>query len=270
MIRSQEPSGCWRSTRTRTPGVATVRGEHHAERKLVRRSEHGRVDVAHRIDVGALRIEGQRQDIEIGAGGDLALAWARRHGALIIEDDYDGEFRYDRAPLGSLQGLDPDRVVYAGTASKTLAPGLRLAWLALPTGLVQPVVDAKLLADRHTAVVEQLTLAELITSGAYDRHVRRRRLAYRHRRDQLLEAVAPQQVEGISAGLHAVLRLPAGITEEEALGAAAARGLALEGLETYRAGPATRPPAVVVGYATPPDHAYRSALARLVKVLTIP
>ncbi|MGH9069667.1 MAG: PLP-dependent aminotransferase family protein [Acidimicrobiales bacterium] len=196
-----------------------------------------------------------------------ALAWARAHGAVIVEDDYDGEFRYDRDPLGALQGLDPDRVVYVGTASKTLAPGLRLAWLVLPGDLVQAVADAKLLADRHAAVLEQLTLAEFITSGAYDRHVRRRRLAYRHRRDRLVGTLAAGQIEGISAGLHAIVGLPAGTAEADVVAAAAARGLALEGLDAYRVGPATHAPALVVGYATPPDHAYRSALAVLVNVL---
>jgi GntR family transcriptional regulator/MocR family aminotransferase len=199
-----------------------------------------------------------------------AMAWAQKERAVIVEDDYDGEFRYDREPLGALQGLDAERVAYVGTASKTLAPALRLAWLALPAELVQPVAEAKLLADRHTAVIEQLTLAEFIRSGAYDRHVRRRRLAYRQRRDHLVEALGTRRVEGISAGLHALVELPAGMTEPEAVAAAGARGLALEGLDVYRTGPATRAPAVVVGYANPPDHAYRAAVALLREVVGAP
>ncbi len=192
-----------------------------------------------------------------------ALAWARREGAVIVEDDYDGEFRYDREPLGALQGLDPERVIYAGTASKTLAPALRLAWLALPAELVQPVAEAKLRADRHTAVIEQLTLAEFIRSGAYDRHIRRRRLAYRQRRDHLVDALGSRRVEGISAGLHVVVNLPHGLSEAGAVTAAGGRGLALQGLDAYRAGLATRPPALVVGYAAPPDHGYRAAITLL-------
>lgn len=145
----------------------------------------------------------------------------------------------DRVPLDreDLQGLDPDRVVYLGTASKTLAPALRLAWMVLPGDLVEPVSEAKLLADHHIPTLDQLTLAEFIRSGAYDRHVRARRLAYRRRRDRLVEALPAGRVSGISAGLHALVLLPAPMTEAEAVSAAAAGGLALEGLESYRTGP---------------------------------
>ena len=213
---------------------------------------------AHQFPLGTVLSPGRRH---------AAVAWARAHGAVLVEDDYDGEFRYDREPLGALQALDPEHVVYAGTASKTLAPGIRLAWLALPPALVEPVAHAKLLADRHTPVPDQLTLAELIRSGAYDRHVRRRRLAYRRRRDRLMGALAPGTVQGVSAGLHALIGLPPGATEADIVAAAAARGLALEGLDAYRAGGGARPPALVVGYATPADHAYRAALTLLEDVL---
>lgn len=199
-----------------------------------------------------------------------ALAWASARGAVTVEDDYDGEFRYDREPLGALQGLDPDHVVYVGTASKTLAPALRLAWAVLPTELVQPVADAKFLVDRHTTILEQLTLAEFIRTGAYDRHVRQRRLAYRRRRDHLVGSLGATRVEGISAGLHALVALPGGVTEDDVVAAAAARGLALEGLDAYRIGPAARSPALVVGYATPPDHAYRKAITLLREVVATP
>ena len=111
--------------------------------------------------------------------------WARARGGLVIEDDYDGEFRYDRQPVGALQGMAPDHVAYIGTASKTLGPALRLGWMVLPPHLVDPVADAKLHSDHHTEAIGQLTLAELITSHAYDRHVRACRLRYRRRRDLL-------------------------------------------------------------------------------------
>lgn len=213
---------------------------------------------AHQYPLGTVLAPGRRRG---------ALEWARSNGAVIVEDDYDGEFRYDREPLGALQGLDPERVVYAGTASKTLAPGLRLAWLALPAALVEPVTEAKRLADRSSAVLGQLTLAELIASGAYDRHVRRRRAAYRRRRDQLVGSLHTGAVEGVSAGLHAIVGLPAGVGEADALAAGADRGLALQGLDLYRLGPASRPPSLVVGYATPPEHAYGRTLAILREVL---
>ncbi|MFI9331079.1 PLP-dependent aminotransferase family protein [Kitasatospora sp. NPDC052868] len=204
-----------------------------------------------------------------------AVGWAREHDGYVIEDDYDGEFRYDRQPLGAMQALDPERVVYAGTAAKSLAPGLRLAWLALPDALVEPVARLKQVADTMSPVLDQLTLAELITSGTYDRHVRRCRLHYRRRRDALVAALAeraPQvRVTGIAAGLHAVLRLPpTAPPEAELVRRAAAAGLAVGNLGWSRSEPAlapAAPPGLVIGYATPPDHAFPGALDALCELL---
>lgn len=200
------------------------------------------------------------------------VQWARAGERLLVEDDYDGEFRYDRHPVGALQALAPDRVIYAGTASKTLAPGLRLAWLVLPPRLLEPFVAARLRTDRHSSALDQLTLAELIRSGAYDRHVRRSRLAYRRRRDRLVgvlrRRVPEVRVSGIAAGLHALVELPAGRTEEEVVARAASRGLGVSGLAGF--GAATRPErreALVVGYGKPPEYAFTAAVARLVAVL---
>ncbi|MEU6664462.1 PLP-dependent aminotransferase family protein [Streptomyces sp. NPDC046727] len=197
--------------------------------------------------------------------------WARRTGGLVLEDDYDGEFRYDRQPIGALQGLDPDRVVYLGTASKSLAPGLRLGWMVLPPALVEEVTAAKGRIDTVGAL-DQLTLAEFLTSGAYDRHVRSSRLRYRRRRDALAAAVTARapgvQVTGIAAGLHALLRLPPG-TEQSVVQAAAWQGLALHGLDYHRHPEAVAEPldALVVGYGTPPDSAWAGALEALCRVL---
>ncbi|MGE5286990.1 MAG: PLP-dependent aminotransferase family protein [Micromonosporaceae bacterium] len=219
-----------------------------------------------------------------------AVEWARRTGGLVIEDDYDGEFRYDRQPVGALQGLDPDHVVYAGTASKSLAPGLRLAWMVLPQCLVEPVATVTSDLRWRTSVFDQLTLAEFIESGDYDRQVRRSRLRYRRRRDRLASALAgvapgstvPEdaashraasaeraplvRVRGIAAGLHAVVELPgldAG-TEEAVIARAADQGLAVDGLSRYRYVPDDRAPAaLVIGYGTPPDHAFSGALGAL-------
>ncbi|HEX5596087.1 MAG TPA: PLP-dependent aminotransferase family protein, partial [Micromonosporaceae bacterium] len=116
-----------------------------------------------------------------------AIAWARDHQGLVIEDDYDGEFRYDRQPVGALQGMAPEHVAYVGTAAKTLGPALRLAWMALPERLVEPVSHAKRLTDLHTETLGQLALTEMITSHTYDRHIRACRLHYRRRRDLLIE-----------------------------------------------------------------------------------
>ncbi|GAA4809864.1 PLP-dependent aminotransferase family protein [Streptomyces ziwulingensis] len=197
--------------------------------------------------------------------------WARRTGALVLEDDYDGEFRYDRQPVGALQGLDPDRVVHLGTASKSLAPGLRLGWAVLPPGFVDEVVAAKGHVDVCGAL-EQLTLAEFLTSGAYDRHLRAARLRYRRRRDALVTALAARapgtRATGIAAGQHAVLRLPAG-TERSVVRLATWQNIALYGLARFRHPQAVLDPldAVVVGYGTPPDHAWTGALDALCRVL---
>jgi GntR family transcriptional regulator/MocR family aminotransferase len=139
------------------------------------------------------------------------LAWAARTGGLVIEDDYDAEYRYDRPPLGAMQGLAPDRVVYMGTVSKTLAPALRLGWLVLPPRLIDPVIGQKLLADHGCPTIDQLALARLLEGGAYDRHLRQARRRYRARRDALVEAVAMHlsgaRVTGLAAGLHVGVRL---------------------------------------------------------------
>ena len=154
------------------------------------------------------------------------VEWAREGRRLVVEDDYDGEFRYDRQPVGAVQGVAPERTVYLGTASKTLGPGIRLAWMVLPDHLVGPVTEAKRHADHQSESLGQLTLAEFIASHDYDRHIRAARLRYRRRRDLLAERLRPRAgrpaagfaLGGIAAGLHALVRLePAGMTEAEVL-----------------------------------------------------
>lgn len=198
-----------------------------------------------------------------------AVDWARSTGGLVLEDDYDGEFRYDRQPVGALQGLDPDRVVYLGTASKSLAPGLRTGWMVVPGPLMDEVLAVKSRADWSSSALEQLTLAEFIRSGAYDRHVREMRLRYRRRRDELVAAVGDRAaVSGIAAGLHAVLDLAPG-GERAALRAAAWQDLGLQPLSSFRhpdsAAPARE--ALVVGFGTPPQSAWSATLAALVATL---
>ncbi|NEA39060.1 PLP-dependent aminotransferase family protein, partial [Streptomyces sp. SID11385] len=201
--------------------------------------------------------------------------WARANDGLILEDDYDGEFRYDRQPVGALQGLDPERVVHLGTTSKSLATGLRLGWAVLPAALATGSLAPNSGWGGTTwgpGVMDQLTFAAFLRSGAYDRHVRAMRLRYRRRRDALVAAVtarAPEvRVSGIAAGLHAVLRLPPG-TEPVVLRAATWERLALTGLGQFRHPDAELPPAdgLVVGYATPPEHGWPSALEALCRVL---
>ncbi|WP_214415529.1 MocR-like pyridoxine biosynthesis transcription factor PdxR [Sphaerisporangium fuscum] len=205
-----------------------------------------------------------------------ALAeWARHGGGLVIEDDYDGEFRYDRQPVGAVQGMAPDQVAYIGTASKTLGPALRLAWLVLLPRLVGPVTDAKLHTDHHTEGLGQLVLADLIRRHDYDRHVRSCRIRYRRRRDLLVERLGPPSlsgvaVRGVAAGLHVLVGLPPGGPDEaEVLARAAARGLALEGLAGHWHRKGDHPQGIIVGYGTPPESAYSPALDTLTAVLGI-
>ncbi|SNS42703.1 PLP-dependent aminotransferase family protein [Actinomadura mexicana] len=201
--------------------------------------------------------------------------WAASSDGLILEDDYDGEFRYDRQPVGAVQGLAPDRVLYIGSVSKSLSPAIRLGWMILPDRLVDDVLKAKGEREAWAGVLDQLTLADFLDSGSYDRHVRRMRQRYRTRRDRFVTALAEHaphvHATGIAAGLHAVLRLPPG-TEPAALRAAARAGVAVDALSTFRHPAARLPPedGVVVGYATPPDHAFGAALRALVGVLRQP
>ncbi|MFG2056948.1 PLP-dependent aminotransferase family protein [Micromonospora sp. NPDC048930] len=198
--------------------------------------------------------------------------WARAGGGLVVEDDYDGEFRYDRQPVGAVQGTAPEQVAYVGTAAKTLGPALRLAWLVLPARLVDPVVDVKRHLDLHTETVGQLALADLIATHGYDRQVRTVRRRYRQRRDLLLARVGGRStLDGVSAGLHATVHLPPdGPAEAAVLAAAAAQGLALTGLAAHHHEPAEQPPGLVIGYARPPAHAYPAALDLLARVLPDP
>jgi GntR family transcriptional regulator/MocR family aminotransferase len=203
----------------------------------------------------------------------VLLEWARRRDALVVEDDYDAEYRYDRAPVGALQGMAPDRVAYAGSASKTLAPALRLGWLLLPGELAVAAAAHKSRADRGEPLAHQLQLAELIARGELDRHLRRTRRRYRARRDALVGAVAAElpgaRVEGIAAGLHAVVRLAEGADEAATVRAAAELGVALDGLAAFRraAGPSSvlgsGPAALVLGYGNLTEQAIARGIAEL-------
>ncbi|MEU9226344.1 PLP-dependent aminotransferase family protein [Streptomyces massasporeus] len=203
------------------------------------------------------------------------IDWAGTWDGLILEDDYDGEFRYDRKPVGAVQGLDPERVIHIGSVSKSLSPAVRLGWMVLPERYVDAVLAAKGEREAWASVLDQLSLADFIVSGSYDRHVRRMRQRYRSRRDRLVAALAVHaphiEVTGVAAGLHAVLRLPPG-TEASAVKAAAWQGIALDGLAVFRH-PETDMPAddgLVVGYATPSEHAYGPALEALCGALPPP
>lgn len=194
-------------------------------------------------------------------------AAALRHGGTIVESDYDAEFRYDREPVGALQGLAPEQVLYAGTASKTLAPGLRLGWLVAPTQLVEPLAEAKHVADRGSSLPDQLALARLLRSGRYERHLRRCRRVYRRRRDVVAAALVGLNVRGVAAGLQLVAELPDGVDDREVCRAAARRGVAVDALSSYRiAEPG--PPGLVVGYAGVGDVDIGAATTALVEAIS--
>jgi GntR family transcriptional regulator/MocR family aminotransferase len=197
-----------------------------------------------------------------------AVAW----GGLVIEDDYDAELRYDRQPVGALQALVPGRVAYAGTVSKTLAPGLRLGWLLLPPALLDRVVALRKAEDVHVSAPDQIAFAELLRAGTYERHVRRMRMRYRARRDRLVAMLAERAPAitpvGISAGLRVLLELPEGGPSGDELAARAAE----QSIELfpvgrhYHDGRATRE-AVVLGYAALPEHDFEAGLTALGNLL---
>ncbi len=195
------------------------------------------------------------------------LAWLRARGAIAIEDDYDAEYRFDRAAIGALQGLDPGRVIYAGSASKTLAPALRIGWLVVPPPLLEAVTHEKLLADRGTPRIEQHALADFLTRGELDRHLRRMRARYRGRRDALVQALTAALPEaavgGVAAGLHVTLQLPGSDSEQAIREEAHHRSVELETLNDYRPGARSHPPTLLLGYGQLPEHAIRAGVREL-------
>lgn len=239
--------------------------------------EGARLDGLAREDVAAVVVTPAHQaptGVTMSAARRAALLrWSRDCGGIVVENDYDAEFRYDQAPVGAVQGLDPERVVHAGSASKTLAPGVRLAWLTLPRRMVDAVVGAKVVADRASSVLDQMAFAELIESGDYDRHVRRMRRSYRRRRDLLLATLADRvpavRVLGVAAGVHAVVELPRpGPTENEVVAMGRRRSVLVAGMGSYRHTVAAADrQAIVIGYGQPPWHRYRESVERVAALL---
>ena len=198
------------------------------------------------------------------------LDWARTRQAYVVEDDYDGEFRYDRKPVGALQGADSSRVIYAGSVSKALAPAMRIGWLVVPPALRQATLDSLVAGGASVSAIDQLALADFIERGDYDRQVRRARRTYQRRRTELVQRLATPLL-GIDAGLHALLPLES-VDEERALVKRAANaGLRLHGLNWrmhWRAPDSQDAAALLIGYATPPAHAWRRALELLGPLIT--
>jgi GntR family transcriptional regulator/MocR family aminotransferase len=228
--------------------------------------EHGlRVDQLERTRAAAVVLTPAHQHpTGVALSGERRtelLAWLRERDAIAIEDDYDADYRYDRAAVGALQGLDPDRVVYAGSASKILAPALRLGWLAVPPRLVEPVSRGKMLADRGTDRITQLAFAGFLERGELDRHRRRMLSSYRTRRDALVAALGEElpdaAVRGIAAGLHATVELRPTDDEPAILTALARRRIVLSTMTEHRMTPQAAPPTLLLGYGQVPLPAIR-------------
>lgn len=187
------------------------------------------------------------------------LRWGEERDGLILENDYDAEFRYDRAPIGSLQGLAPERVAYVGSTSKRVAPGLRLGWAVLPKHLVDDVTAEIWYTMLHLPALEQLALADFLRRAEFDRHLRRMRGIYRDRRDVLVRSLRqelPQHdVGGIAAGLHVVLELPSVALEAQACRRASQRGLAIQSMTDHALPGYCGPRGLLIGYGAVHENA---------------
>jgi GntR family transcriptional regulator/MocR family aminotransferase len=232
-------------------------------RRMPRQARLAMVTPSHQFPTGAVLSLERRLAL---------LDWARRANAVVVEDDYDGEFRYEGEPLEPLQSLDRDgRVLYVGTFSRTIFPALRIGYVVAPPPLVSAFLAAKWIADRHTAILEQETLAEFIASGAYERHLRRARRAHAKRRDALLSSIERHlgdrvTVTGSRSGTHIALWPHAKVTEAETVAQAAAAGIHIYGIASYYL---RQPPPVgfLLGYAGLTVPQIREGIRRLATVL---
>jgi len=235
------------------------------------------------LDVAALEASGARAVVVTPAhqsptGVVLAakrrhalLEWAARNDGFVIEDDYDSEFRYDREPVGVLQGLAPDRVFTIGTVSKSLAPAVRLGWVLVPPALTGAVAEEKRISDRGSSGLDQLAVAALLESGRYDRHLRRMRAVYGRRRGVLIDSLARHApgvgLTGLAAGFHAVAHLPESADEQAVIAAARERSVGLYGMGPQRSTSMAAPPQLVLGFGNVSERAVESGIATVADLL---
>ncbi|MBV9383947.1 MAG: PLP-dependent aminotransferase family protein, partial [Streptosporangiaceae bacterium] len=235
------------------------------------------------LDVASLARSGMRTALLTPAHqfpSGVVLAPARRHellewaagDGLLVEDDYDAEYRYDRAPVPALQASAPNRVAYTGSTSKTLAPGMRLGWLVPPRRLHADLVTAKHASDLGSPALPQLVLASLIASGELERHIRLARARQRSRRDALLAALREHlpaaRVQGVAAGLHLLVTFPgtAGDIDDAALASRLrTAGVLVHPLSMHRQ--RAGPPGLVLGYAAHPPGQLRDAALRIARAV---
>jgi GntR family transcriptional regulator / MocR family aminotransferase len=219
------------------------------------------VTPAHQFPTGAVLSRERRAAL---------VEWAEEGERLIVEDDFDAEYRYGESGLGALQGLAPDRVAHIGSASKRLTPGMRLGWALLPSWLAWPLVQAKAIEDGGSEAIGQLALHDFVERGELDRHIRRMRLRYSRRREALLASLArhlPQACPGAgAAGLYERVELPGGTDEAALVAAAARRGVGVEGLALHRFAPGG-PPGLVLGFACLAEAAAERGIRLLAEAL---
>jgi len=200
------------------------------------------------------------------------VKWANDCDGFVVEDDYDAEFRYDRQPIGQIQGLMPDRVIGISSVSKTLAPALRIGWIVCPPLLTDNIASEKHLSDRGSPGIDQLALARLVESGRYDKHLRHMRALYEERRMALINALsrnAPQvRLSGLAAGFHAVADLPRKTDEKAIVSAARAKSIGLHGMSNYRWNGDTRPPQLVLGFGHLSESAIERGVAAIADLLS--
>ena len=215
---------------------------------------------AHQFPTGVVLSPGRRKAL---------LDWASRRGVWIVEDDYDAEYRYDRGPVGALQGLANERVIHLGSASKMLAPALRLGWILSPGELVDSLALAKLHADHGSPTLDQLAFADFIERGELDRHLRKARHLYRRRRDATVAALRRHlpslRIEGVAAGLHLMVNLPSGTNEEAVAAAAARRSMRVYGLGPHRK--TAGAPALLLGYGSLTEAQIEEGIALLATII---
>ena len=221
------------------------------------------VTPAHQCPTGVVLSPSRRQQL---------VTWANEVDGVILEDDYDAEFRYDRHPVGSLQGLDAERVIALGSVSKTLAPAIKIGWVLAPPRFLAGIIEEKQLSSRGAPALDQEALALLMESGRFDRHLRRVKDVYRARRDVLAAEVAAtfgaDRLQGLAAGCHALLRLPDGVPEEAVEEAARSLSVNVNGLRRYRLdGADAQAPGLVLGFGNVTEHQIRRGVRALAEAV---
>ncbi|QRP48643.1 PLP-dependent aminotransferase family protein [Amycolatopsis sp. FDAARGOS 1241] len=265
-VALEDPGLPHRAPILRQAGLAVLPVPVDADGILVDRLPEQGVDAvlttpAHQFPTGAIMAPARREAV---------LAWAGRCGAIVVEDDYDGEFRFDRRAVGCLQGRAPDRVVYLGSTSKSLAPAVRLGWLVTPAGLHAELLPNKFLADHGSPTLDQLALAHLVEAGDYDRHIRAARTRYRTARQALEQAITrhgvPLQLTGTPAGVQTLATQLDDTHPDQLTARARALGIAFDSITRYQLNPDANPRGVVIGYGNIAPHAIDEAIALLATV----